>query len=386
MRVAILAQVPVWFLPDLKHLRVPGHYATWLEPLIPVFGETIAEQGIELHWITFSKNTSRPITYTAYGQIFHILPRKSMAVHMLTGYVVEICKIRQVLKQIQPDLLHAWGSEDVFGLAGAFSGIPDNRRLFTLQGCMTEYVRLLGGNLLFRIQAFYERPLVKRYTSATAESPGAAKLLQTLNPTMKIDLVDYGVNREFIEAKWNPAPTPEVLFLGSCTQRKGITDLIEIAKRPDLAHIRFNIAGDGELRAQLEATATANVTFLGKCDRATVVRQIESAWALFMPTYSDTGPTVIKEARVVGLPIITTTGAGACSYITDQHCGHVTEPGDLNALASALLDICQSREYAIHLGSKGLQQHREILDPRTTARKFTELYKRLITTIQEAQV
>jgi glycosyltransferase involved in cell wall biosynthesis len=375
MKIVILAPVPVWFLPGLEHLRAPGHYATWLEPLIPAFQEVAAEHGLDLHWITMSQQTREDVIHEAYGQTFHILARRSMGRQIISGYITEIVRIRRLLARLQPELLHAWGSENVYGLAGAFSGMPVSRKLFTLQGCLTEYVRLLGGKALFRIQALYEKPLVRRYRHATAESPGAASLLQALNPDLDIKLVDYGVNREFFDANWNLASSPEVLFLGSCSQRKGLPDLITLARRPELAHIHFKIAGEGELRAQLEPSAPSNVTFLGKCDRQQVVRHLESAWALFIPTYSDTGPTVIKEARVVGLPIITTTAAGASSYVTDTGCGHVTEPGDLNALASALLDTCDSRENAILLGALGHAEHRETLHPRTTAKKFAELYR-----------
>lgn len=150
-----------------------------------------------------------------------------------------------------------------------------------------------------------------------------------------------------------------------------------MAKRPEFAHIHFKIAGEGELRAKLEAMATNNVEWHGKCDRPSVIRHMEPAWAMVMPTYSDTGPTVIKEARVVGLPILTTTGAGASSYVTEAGCGQVIEPGDLNALASALRDVCSSRERAIELGSKGHAEHREKLHPKTTARKFAELYQKV---------
>jgi glycosyltransferase involved in cell wall biosynthesis len=129
------------------------------------------------------------------------------------------------------------------------------------------------------------------------------------------------------------------------------------------------------LRSELEAIAPPNVTWLGKCTRPEVIRHLESSWALFTPTYADTGPTVIKEARVVGLPIITTTGAGACSYVTTTGCGHVTEPGDLEALAGALLDVCGSRARAMELGAMGLVEQRITLHPKTTAKKFAAIYR-----------
>jgi glycosyltransferase involved in cell wall biosynthesis len=370
MRIAILANVPVWTLPGLEHLRHNRHYATWLEPLIPEFA---AFPDLEIHWITMCKETERDLTHRAHGQTFHILARGSMAVQMASGYATEILRIRKTIRSIQPDLVHAWGSEDVYGLAGSFSGVK--KRIFTLQGCLTEYLRLLGGSALFRLQAMYEKPMIRRYGRATAESPAAADLLRGINPKLDIELVDYGVNPDFFSASWNPSPQPELLFLGSISRRKGIADLIAVAKLPEMSHIRFRIAGEGELRAELEAASTPNVEWLGKCGRDEVIRHMESAWGMVIPTYSDTGPTVVKEARVVGLPIVTTTGAGACSYVIEGDCGHVTAPGDLDALASGIMNLCRSRDTCLALGASSWQEHREILHSKTTAKKLADLYR-----------
>lgn len=373
MRIAILANVPVWTLPGLEHLRHNRHYATWLEPLIPEFQAIAEERGLVLHWITMCKETQRDITHRAHGQTFHILARGSMALQMASGYAAEILRIRKAIRAIRPDVIHAWGSEDVYGLAGSFGGLEN--RIFTLQGCLTEYLRMLGGSALFRLQAVYEKPMIRRYKRATAESPAAAGLLRAIHPCLDIELVDYGVNPDFFSASWNPSAQPELLFLGSISRRKGIADLIAVAKLPELGHIRFRIAGEGELRAELEAASTPNVEWLGKCGRDEVVRHMESAWGLVIPTYSDTGPTVIKEARVIGLPIITTTGAGARCYVKHGESGFVGTPGDLDFLKTSLLQLTATREKAIEMGKVDHAEQREELHPRTTARKFASLYQ-----------
>ena len=152
MRVAILANVPAWTIPGLEHLHEPGHYATWLEPLIPAFQGI---EGIEIHWITMSKKASKPVTHTAHGQTIHILPRGRMSISMATAYLDESRRINRLLKNLEPEVLHAWGSEDVYGIAAARSGIA--RRIFTLQGSLTEYLRLSGGGY----SSEFRRPMKK---------------------------------------------------------------------------------------------------------------------------------------------------------------------------------------------------------------------------------
>jgi glycosyltransferase involved in cell wall biosynthesis len=372
-RVAILANVPVWTLPGLSHLHHSRHYATWLEPLIPAF-ERYTEE-LELHWITLCKEADTAFEHHAFGQTFHIIPRWKLSASMLTGYLYEISRIRKVLKRIQPDLLHAWGSEDVCGLAGACSGI--DKRIFTLQGSLTEYVRILGGPPLFRLQSFYERPTVSSYAVGTAESPGAAHLLQQLNSDMKVTIIDYGVNPEFFNVDWVPSESPEVVFVGGITQRKGVNELMKIASMSELAHIKFRFVGEGPLRAICEAKNLPNVEFVGNCQRSEVIKYLSSAWVLAMPTMADTGPTVIKEARVIGLPVITTSSAGASSYISGSGCGIVTRVGDSDALAASILQVCASRTSCLQFGKAGWPEHRILLHPDTTAAKFVLLYNNI---------
>lgn len=379
MRIAILADVPVWTLPGLSHLQHNRHYATWLEPLIPALEQYSGE--VDFHWITMCKETDVALEHHAFGQTFHIIPRWKLSISMLTGYLAETIRVRKTLKKIQPDVLHAWGSEDVYGIAGAFSGI--HHRIFTLQGSLTEYVRILGGPPLFRLQSLYERPTVKGYNRGTAESPGAAALLQELNPDMEIELVDYGVNLEFFAADWNPAKAPEIVFVGGISTRKGVADLVAVAKRPELAHIQFRFVGDGPLRSAFESEGLRNVEWLGNCNRQTVIEHLSRAWALVMPTLADTGPTVVKEARVIGLPVVTTTSAGASSYVIDSGCGMVITAGDKDALAAAILKICESREACLQYGGVHWPEHRKVLHSSTTAAKFVAIYKSFFETTNE---
>lgn len=372
--VAILADVPAWTFPGLECLGPPpGHYATWLEPLVAEFA---LEKDFEIHWITMSKRVASAQCHRVFGQSLHILPRRSKMVSMLTGYLREVREIRRVLKAIQPVLVHSWGSEDVYGVGGAFSGV--GRRIFTLQGCLTDYLRLLGGNWLFRLQSLYEKPTIRRFLHGTAESPAAKTSLQAIHPDMNVRLVDYGVNPEFFAAEWTPSTEPIVAFVGAVTKRKGILDLIKVAMSPEHAHIKFRIIGEGDLLQSLRERKLPNVEWLGKCNREDVIRNLSSAWCLVMPTYADTGPTVVKEARVVGLPVVTTTGAGASSYIKNAQSGFVTATGDHETLGHSILQVCKSRENCVRMGRHEWGSIRTQLHPRRTAATFAAIYRELI--------
>lgn len=372
LKIAILADVPVWLIPGLENLYRQGHYATWLECLIPAFEK---HADIEIHWLSMSQQTKKPLTHSAYSQTFHILPRWKKSFSMVTAYHLETRLIHKRIQAIEPDLVHAWGSEDVYGIAAARYGSAT--RMFTLQGCLSEYLALLGGSFLFRLQATYEKPTIRRFRYGTAESPAAAEALKKIHNNMSIQQVDYGVHFDFFDANWDPSPQPIISFVGAVTRRKGIRDLITIAADPDFKHVRFQILGDGDLMNELQASSSSNVKWLGKCSRRQVIDALSSSWCLFIPTYADTGPTVIKEARVIGLPVITTSGAGASSYISRHQSGQVTQPGDITTMHQHLLGLCSSRDQCIQTGNNGHTETRCILSPEATAVSFADIYRTL---------
>src|SRR6476659_8214425 len=132
MRVSLVANFPFHFLPGFERERPVGHFATWLPQLSEEF-EAVPE--IDFHWITISKlhGSTAPIRWR--GQTFHLL-RNPQRLRMLRAYWRDCRLIRSQLDRRQPDLVHAWGSEDCYGLAAAGSG---RRWLLSMQGLLQEY-------------------------------------------------------------------------------------------------------------------------------------------------------------------------------------------------------------------------------------------------------
>ncbi len=374
MRIVVLADVPVGLLPGLEDLPKPvGHYATWLEALIPEFE---AIPGLDLHWIVMAKGVRQARTRRSLGQTLHVLPRYRKLVSMLTAYRFEIMRIRRLIRRLDPQIVHAWGSEDVYGLAGACSGCQ--RRVFTLQGCQAETVAIdPRPALLARLQASFEPGMIRRYPVATGESELSIRHLRRIHPGIEPHRIECGVPLPFFGAHWNPSDQPNVLFAGRVCSSKGVHDLIEAFRAPSLQGIVLNIAGQGDLVARIQAEGLPNVRILGRLSCPELIAQMEQAWCLVIPTYADTGPSVVKEARVVGLPVITTTAAGAATYISEAGCGFVIEPGNRDQLAAAMARVCASRDACLALGRNGWAGHREVFHPGNAARQFAELYRSL---------
>ena len=374
-RIAILADVPLGMLAGIEGFAKPtSHYATWLEALIPAF-ENVDD--LDLHWITFSKEVRKITTRRALGQDFTILPRYKKLLSMVTAYCWETWKVARLLKEIAPDVIHAWGCEDVYGLAGARASHP--AKLFTLQGCLSECLKNEPyPKTLMKLQASFERKTIRAFSNGIGESEISTGHLTRIHPEMKTEVIDYGVDRDFFDADWNPSEKPTVLFAGTVCGPKGIVELVEVMRKPEFAGVTLEIAGEGSLLEELKGKEISNVKCLGRLSRPVLVKAMERAWVLAIPTYADTGPSIVKEARVLGLPVVTTDAAGASHYISDSEAGRVIPVGEVESLAEALKEVTASREACIEIGRKGWSEHREVFRPTSAALKFADLYRALV--------
>ena len=127
-----------------------------------------------------------------------------------------------------------------------------------------------------------------------------------------------------------------LLFAGSGWERKGLATAIEAL--PRLRGARLIVIGRGDharyqrLAARLEVVD--RVRWLGL--RADLERWYAAADVLVMPTRYEPFGNVHLEALASGLPVVTTTAAGASELIDEGDNGAVVSPGDARALAGAI--------------------------------------------------
>jgi glycosyltransferase involved in cell wall biosynthesis len=377
MRIALVTVFPVHVIPGYEKYLPRGHYATWLPQLCRAFSQ---QQEFDLHWLFFSREVHRREPIQALGQTFHILPATGR-LRMLRGYLADCRAVRRRLDEIQPDLVHAWGTEDSCGLAAAASGRP---WLLSMQGILGEYLQRAPMHPFVRLQALYESRVLARAREISVESKWGRRILERRAPQAHLHLVEYGVQELFFQHPWKPEPArPVALFVGSLDARKGIRDAIEAFRDPRLAGAELHVIGEGAPRftAELRALASPQVRWLGKQGPEATAAALAKAWCLVLPTRADTSPNVVKEARVIGLPVATTPEGGQSDYILDGENGFLAAPGDVPKLAEGLVKLLSDYEQTRALGRAHWEEQRAFFRPEHTATRFLQLYRSLTGTM-----
>ena len=178
----------------------------------------------------------------------------------------------------------------------------------------------------------------------------AQKLREAGCPPEKIQVHYTGVDTTTFVPSGEPPVPDQVLFVGRLAAKKGVIHLLRamVTVQRQVPNAECVIAGDGDLRAELEAAATqlgVRARFLGVQTPAQVNTLMQRATVLCGPSVVDARgnaeglPFTFLEAQACGCPVVVSTSGGTAEGVVDGETGYCVAPGDEAALADRLLRI-----------------------------------------------
>jgi glycosyltransferase involved in cell wall biosynthesis len=198
-------------------------------------------------------------------------------------------------------------------------------------------------------------------------------------PELNTRQVEYGVHPSFYKLRWTPDDAaPYVLYSGSIDARKGVDILLDAVESIADRRWTLKLAGDGPLREALEARGVPRVEWLGLLNWEDLQGELSQASCVVLPTRADTSPNVVKEARVIGLPVITTIHGGQAGYIRHGENGFIVNPLEPQGLAHALQKLMIDPELIRKMGNARHDEDRAYFTPSNTARDFINIYSELL--------
>jgi len=200
-------------------------------------------------------------------------------------------------------------------------------------------------------------------------------------------LRDFGVPADRITVKPNaladPGPPEPLdpgggfLYAARLVAEKGVPQLIG-AWRAEFGRLR--IAGDGPMRAEVEAFAAGrtDVEYLGPLPRPEMLAAIARASAVIVAsTWPDVLPTIGIEALAAGRPVLGTSLGGIPWLVGDA--GWIVEPttdGLAGGLAAATADLADTGRAAA-LAARARERYEREFTPDTLTRRLVGIYEEL---------
>ncbi len=134
-----------------------------------------------------------------------------------------------------------------------------------------------------------------------------------------------------------------LLYLGSIARIKGVHVVVEALRQVQGA-VELWVAGDLTVdpaySAELRQLATAQVTFLGRLDRAGVWQTLAQVDAVLIPSLSNESYCfVAREAFAARVPIIVAEIGALAEAVRHQVDGLLVAPGDVQAWRAAIQSV-----------------------------------------------
>lgn len=374
-RIAILAEFPISSLNGKAEGRGGGQTCTWLPQLAQAFEHN---REFEIHWIILDRKSRHSTVIQKMGQHFHRISSVRFSLDLLLDYLPARIALKKAIRKIDPHLVHAWGTEHIYSCALQDYKGPS---VLSMQGILTEYSKIGGlpASWLWRKMIKSEPKFVKSATIVTSESQWGIDRVKEFSPESECRKVEYGVHPSFYDLQWSPDPAkPYALYVGGTGSRKGLDILIGALKEIPDRDWEIRLAGDVHLQNYCDNAGITKFRCLGLLTWDEMKVQLQGAWCSVLPTRGDTSPNSIKEARVVGVPVVTSVHGGQSEYIKDRRNGRIANPLNKENLAEALSDVMSSIQRSVQLGKCRHQEDREYFSPTRTADSFAEIYSELL--------
>jgi glycosyltransferase involved in cell wall biosynthesis len=286
-----------------------------------------------------------------------------------------------LIKQIQPDLIHAHSSKagTIARIAAAITRKPI---VFTAHGwgftpgikplqrglvwaaellmsrltdkiiCVSEYDRCLA----LKYKVGNRRKLATVYNGIPDNAPIAQP--EQLDADGKISIV--------MTARFEPQKDP-FLAIRACQQLP--------------AYVRLITIGDGSLLAPAQKLAqelgiSDRVLFLG--NRRDVPEILAQSQIFLLSTHYEGLPISIIEAMRAGLPVVASNVGGVCEEVIDGENGFLVPPRDVNALVADLNKLVHDPQLRRKMGRDGRHKFLELFTCERTTHYTQSVYDRIL--------
>jgi colanic acid/amylovoran biosynthesis glycosyltransferase len=213
-------------------------------------------------------------------------------------------------------------------------------------------------------------------------------------PAEKTLVHHMGIDLERFPFKTRTASRDEqvrILTVARLVQIKGLDYLLKALAEivPANPNVILTIAGDGPLRADLEALARQlnlqeHVEFLGGVEQERVRQLMSQAHIFVLPsiTTPDSAqegiPLVLMEAMASGLPVVTTRYSCMPELVNEGKSGYLVPEKDPVALAQAVKALIVDPEVREKFGSAGHEFVKQGFNIRVLNNRLEEIYRTVL--------
>ena len=229
--------------------------------------------------------------------------------------------------------------------------------------------RVRGAGLLVCISSVFRDHMVRDYGFPPART------VVVPNP-VRLD--------RFTQLEPPPEHPPTVLVLGRIAARKGIDDVVSIAKLLFARGVdaRFRIVGGTSLWSNylklLDDLPEENSEYVGRIESSLVPAELAASDVLLQASKYEPFALTVGEALAAGVPVVATTEVGAIEGV-DPQVASVARPGDVEAMAAALTSTLERMKHnRVEIAALARAEAARLFAPEVVCEQISDALERLV--------
>ena len=357
----------------------------------------------EIHVISCTQQIMASPVKLAHNIYFHSLHVPKWG-WLRTGYQGCVNAVRKKLKDIQPDLVHAQGTERDCALSAVLSPYP---RVLTIHGNL----RLIKKQVGFKpfsamwLQSYLEGLVVPRFNGVICitnytkdavkyEVPKTWVVPNAVDPSFlalgekrmrRHEVKTSEINDSGFKSQISGLKSPPVILcVANIDERKNqnafIRALDPLAKKMSFEVRFFGGCGTSDYGREFRELIASRpwCHYGGMLGREELRSQFEQAALLALPTHEDNCPMVVLEAMASGVPVMASKVGGVPDLIDGNTTGLFCSPNEPETICSGVNRLLKDINFARLISETAHKNAMERFHPKVVAQRHLEIYRQVL--------
>lgn len=381
MRVVHLGNVPVpTGHPEMG--RVKQHPGRW------VLNHALAQKaaGLDVEIVSQAHKASCDFDCEIEGVMVHFL-RTYHPYRHFTFYALDACRISHFVRRLNPDVVHAHGTEAAYGHAALRSGLPF---CITVQGLFFQIIPMLGRPATWneRFLRWGEDRVLRRTRFVIAKSEYVRDALAEQYPHLDLTLIP-NTYEPGLDGPLAPRSGHAVAYVGTMDERKGVKYLAEAMREVarDIPDVELHMMGNppeetaqgytGECLRSLRETLGQRLVLHGRVPSRDLFSILDGCRALVAPSLEEMFGNQLVEGLMRGCHGIVAEGTALAENARRFGNATIVPQRDASAIAVALRTVLSGSFDPV--SSEGARQRiREWMSPSIVAAKHNAVYQSIL--------
>ncbi|AZT90464.1 glycosyltransferase [Caldicellulosiruptor changbaiensis] len=298
-------------------------------------------------------------------------------------------KIIRIVKEEKPDIIH-FHDPDLLLLALYFKLILKKKVIYDVHEDYSlafkdrEYLPKLLRSLFSSTFNLFEKNVSKLFDGVVVVTEDIFNKFNCKNKVIlkNFPTIDMYEKRQ----EYNLDGTINLVYIGSVSYHRGITNLILAVKDLQNLNIKLDIIGPAESSdyfEEIKKFENEKIKIWGRVPKSRVPDILKNAHIGFvtllpLKRYLTSLPLKLFEYMAAGVPIIASNFELWKGIIESSNCGVIVDPTDIEQIKSAILYFYNNRQEIINKGQNGYRAFIEMYNWSKEEEKLFDFYKRIV--------